>query len=242
MADQAIYKVLSEIMAEIGPIAKGKQNQQQGYKFRGIDDVYNHLQPLLAKHCVTTVPEVLTVEREARQTSKGSNLYFTLLTVRYTFYACDGSSVSAVVAGEGMDSADKSASKAMSGAHKYALFQVFCIPTDSLEDADHTTPQPTVGAQKPKPKPKATDDIRDKVLKITNSYSTKLADIEAIPHVRNHVTKHIPDLEKELVGAGANDDQIEWAVTRFKKAGEKRVIEINDKLVAPEEKTVEEEF
>jgi hypothetical protein len=36
--------------------------------------------------------------------------------MRYTLYATDGSSVSAVVIGEGMDSADKSSNKAMAVA------------------------------------------------------------------------------------------------------------------------------
>ena len=35
-----IYKKLAQIMSEVDPIAKGKTNQQQGYKFRGIDDLY----------------------------------------------------------------------------------------------------------------------------------------------------------------------------------------------------------
>ena len=60
--------------------------------------------------------------------------------MKYTFYAEDGSSVSAVVQGEGMDSADKSSNKAMSVAFKYACFQVLCIPTEEMKDPDAETP------------------------------------------------------------------------------------------------------
>jgi hypothetical protein len=56
--------------------------------------------------------------------------------MKYTFYAKDGSSISAVVIGEGMDSGDKASNKAMAVALKYALLQVFCIPTEDTKDPD----------------------------------------------------------------------------------------------------------
>lgn len=58
------------------------------------------------------------------------------MKVKYTFYAEDGTSVTATVTGEGMDSGDKSLNKAMSIAFKYACFQVFCIPTEEMVDPD----------------------------------------------------------------------------------------------------------
>ena len=36
-----------------------------------------------------------------------------------------------------MDSGDKSTNKAMAVAHKYALLQTFCIPTEEIKDPDH---------------------------------------------------------------------------------------------------------
>ena len=40
-----------------------------------------------------------------------------------------------------MDSGDKATNKAMAIAMKYALFQVFCIPTDEMKDPDSETPE-----------------------------------------------------------------------------------------------------
>jgi len=130
---------------------------------------------------------------------------------------------------------------ALTYARRYG-YSMLAIATDDDDDGNGASGKSKKPESKPSPKPNPADDTRDKVLKIVNSYSVNVAMVDNIPHTRNYVNKHIPDLEKELVEAGANDDQIEWAVTRFKKAGEKRVMEINDKLVAPEEKTVEEEF
>ena len=134
-----IYALMGKVMAEVGAIGKDSTNQQQGFRYRGIDSVYNALNPLLAKHGIFMAPEVLDKTREERTNSKGTVLAFTCLRIRYTFWAPDGSSVSCVVEGEGMDSGDKSSNKAMAIAHKYALLQTFCIPTEEQKDPDAET-------------------------------------------------------------------------------------------------------
>ena len=136
-----IYQSINAIMAECPVIAKAQQNKQQGFMYRGVDVVMNVFQPLLAKYKVFVVPEVLETIREDRQTKSGGNLIYTILKVRYTFFAEDGSYISATVQGEGMDSADKSGNKAMSVAFKYAMFQVFCIPTEEMRDPDAESPE-----------------------------------------------------------------------------------------------------
>ena len=79
-----------------------------------------------------------------RQTKSGSNIYVTSLTVTYRFLHADGSYVDVgPVVGEGMDSADKSTSKALAIAHKYALFQTFTIPT-LFTDPDAESHESTV--------------------------------------------------------------------------------------------------
>ena len=131
-----IYKAINSILEEVGAIGKDKVNKIQNFKFRGIDDVMNTLHPLLAKHKVFVTPEVLEQSREERTTKNGGNLIFSICKIRYTFYTEDGSSVQATVIGEGMDSSDKATNKAMAIAFKYALFQVFCIPTEEMKDPD----------------------------------------------------------------------------------------------------------
>lgn len=141
-----IYESICAIMADCPAIAKAQKNNQQGFMYRGVDVVMNVFQPLLAKYHVFVVPEVLESIREDRQTKNGGNLIYTILKVRYTFFAEDGTYVTAVVQGEGMDSADKSGNKAMSVAFKYAMFQVFCIPTEEMKDPDAESPEESVPA------------------------------------------------------------------------------------------------
>lgn len=139
-----IYGAINAIMAEVGAVGKDKKNAQQGFMYRGIDDVMNALQPALVKHGVFVSPEILESTREERVSKQGSNLIYSVCKIKYTFFATDGTSVSATVIGEGMDSGDKATNKAMSIAFKYACFQVFCIPTEEMKDPDSETPPASV--------------------------------------------------------------------------------------------------
>lgn len=151
-----IYAAINGIMNEIGVIGKTSKNQQQGFMYRGVDAVMNALQPALVKHKVCVVPEVLEHKREERVTGKGGNLIYSVLKVKYTFCAEDGSTVSATVIGEGMDSGDKASNKAMSVAFKYACFQVLCIPTEEMKDPDSETPPESL----PKPTPAQLEELQ----------------------------------------------------------------------------------
>lgn len=131
-----IFKAMAAVMADMEAIGKDQKNQQQGFKYRGIDQVYNALHPLLAKHKIFTTPEVLEKQRDERVNKNGTVLAFVSLRIKYTFWCEDGSSVSCIVEGEGMDSGDKASNKAMAIGHKYALLQTFCIPTEDMDDPD----------------------------------------------------------------------------------------------------------
>ena len=45
-----IFQSITKIMEEVPAIGKNKKNIQQNFMFRGIDDVMNTFQPLLAKY------------------------------------------------------------------------------------------------------------------------------------------------------------------------------------------------
>ena len=136
-----IFSLIPKIMAQVGAIEKNRTNTQQGsgYKFRGIDDVYAALQPVLSQNGVFFVPEVLEQFREERTSKSGGQLLYTVLKIKFTFFAPDGSSVPAVVIGEAMDSGDKSANKAQSAGLKVACLQLFCVPTEEPKDTEYET-------------------------------------------------------------------------------------------------------
>ena len=137
-----VYQAINAVQAELAKagITKDKRNQQQGYNFRGIDDVYNALSPLLAKHGLCILPRILTRDVQERQTQKGGVLFYVTVEAEFDFVAAeDGSTHVVRTFGEAMDSADKATNKAMSAAYKYAAFQAFAIPTEADNDADSHT-------------------------------------------------------------------------------------------------------
>lgn len=137
-----VYKAIIAVLKDCKAIGKNQKNAAQGYSFRGIDDFYNEMHDLFAKHELFVVPQILDLRREERQGKSGGLLIWTVLRIKFTFTASDGSKVEAETIGEAMDSGDKGANKAMSAALKYLLTQTFLVPTDDLEDADSNTPPP----------------------------------------------------------------------------------------------------
>lgn len=140
METPMIYSAIIDAMGQVSAIAKGKRNSTQGFSYRGIDDVMNELHPILAKCGIFIVPTVLDEQRSTGTTLKGGNIFYTRQKIQFKFYAKDGSSIEAVVIGEAMDSGDKASNKALSVGLKYALLQVFCIPTEEEKDTDAESP------------------------------------------------------------------------------------------------------
>jgi hypothetical protein len=140
-----IYKRLNKLMADIPPMPKDQENKDQHFVFRGIDAIYDTLWPLLVKHAIFVTPVVEKVHTEEYQTSRGTVMHRTILTVAHRFYTTDGSYVTATTAGEAADAGDKSTAKAMSNAFKYALFEVLCIPI-GVKDADAENPEGSASA------------------------------------------------------------------------------------------------
>lgn len=136
-----IHKAILGVMTKMKAVGKDSNNAQQNFKYRGIDAVYNEMHKLMAAEGIYNVGKVLDKVRGELTTKNGAKMNWTSLTVEYTFYAADGSSVSTQAAGKGSDALDKDESKAMAMCHKYALFQMFMIPTDDGDAGEQTTTQ-----------------------------------------------------------------------------------------------------
>lgn len=137
-----VYTAIAQVMAAMATagIAKARTNEQQGFAFRGIDDVYNSLAAKLAATHLCIIPRVVSRTVTERATRNGGALFSVVVDVEYDIVsALDGSKHTARVCGEAMDSGDKASNKAMSAAYKYLALQTFCIPTVGDNDADATT-------------------------------------------------------------------------------------------------------
>lgn len=148
-----VYKAINAVqlaLSKVG-IAKDKKNLQgSGYMFRGIDDVYNTLSPLLAEHGLCILPRMIARELVERQSRAGGALFYVTVEAEFDFVSAeDGSKHVVRTFGEAMDSGDKATNKAMSAAYKYAAFQAFAIPTMGDNDADSQTHEVTHIAGRP---------------------------------------------------------------------------------------------
>lgn len=153
-----VYQAIADVQGELATvgIAKSRRNTQgSGYNFRGIDDVYAALSPLLAKHKLVVVPRITQREVIERQSRSGGALFYVTVHAEFDFVsALDGTTHTAATFGEAMDSGDKATNKAMSAAYKYAAFMTFAIPTEGDNDTENATHEvaaarPTTGETPP---------------------------------------------------------------------------------------------
>jgi hypothetical protein len=142
--DMSVYKGIAEVTRLMGKdgIGKDRKNAQQGYSFRGIDDIYNALNGCLVAANLCIIPRIISREVAERQSKNGGTLFYVTVHAEYDIVsAVDGSKHTASAYGEAMDSADKATNKATSAAYKYLAMQLFCIPTEGDNDADAHTPE-----------------------------------------------------------------------------------------------------
>ncbi len=150
-----VEKVYSAIAAVAGALSKkgiekDQKNAMQNYEFRGIDDLYNVLGPILAEHKLCILPRVLGRETIEGTTKKGGVSFHTILDVEFDLVSAEDGSCHAVrTQGESIDTSDKSVNKALIAAYKYLAFIMFCIPVKGMADADRDTPEiePTASPQ-----------------------------------------------------------------------------------------------
>lgn len=136
-----VHQAMAAVMADVPAIAKNQKNIQQGYAARSVDDIYDALHGLFAKHGLFCLPRAGTApgefERDWVSSKKGTQMCHVWQVVYFDFYSVDGTGPLTMSArSEGRDAADKACNKAGSGAHKYALIQAFQIPVTGDTDPD----------------------------------------------------------------------------------------------------------
>lgn len=133
--NQKLVKVAQRIAQE--GIGKTRKNSQQGYNFRGVDEVMNAFSPILAEEGLYMRPAFSEREVVERASKNGGVLFSVSLKGEFTFSDDSGDTVTVgPFYGEAMDSADKATNKAMAVAFKYAMFQTFCVPLEGVTGGD----------------------------------------------------------------------------------------------------------
>lgn len=156
----AVTSAILAVMEDLSRVGIGKDrtNQQQNFKYRGIDDLRNTLAPILVKHKLLILPRVMEREISERESRQGGALFSVVLKVEYEFLCVldDSAKLVGPFYGEAMDSGDKATNKALSVTYKYMCIDTFCIPTEGEEvanDPDATAGHDVVPTPEPPPPP-----------------------------------------------------------------------------------------
>lgn len=149
---QARINAAMRDIASIG-IAKTKTADMGNtkYQFRGVEQAMNEMSPIMVNHGITVCArysDLQLIERVKGDPKDAKSTRFVILKGSFTFSAPDDSHVIAEAYGEAMDSGDKAVIKAQSVSFRTALFQLFVVPTMSMDtELDHEDGADESGAE-----------------------------------------------------------------------------------------------
>lgn len=135
-AGKLIYPAMIHAMRLVKAVGKEGWNDQQKYKFRGIDGVLDAVGPALRAAGIFVTSEIIEITYRDTRTTQDKPTREVTTRIRYTFHAADGSSITTEVAGESLDQSDKGTAKAFSVALRIALLQTLALPTQDATTDD----------------------------------------------------------------------------------------------------------
>jgi len=227
-----VYAKIAAVQSELAKvgISKSRRNQQgSGYNFRGIDEVYNTLSPIMADQGLCILPRILGRMLTERSAKSGGTLFYVVVEAEFDFVSADDGSTHTVrTFGEAMDSGDKATNKAMSAAYKYAALMTFAIPTEGDNDADATTHEVAPAKREPakqEAKPALVSDVQWAIIADLISQTNtdakafcahyKIASVKELPAdrfdaARKQLNGKLAKIAAELEAAKNGDDAIQY--------------------------------
>lgn len=126
----SVHEAWTMVMRQVTSVGKGDFNEQQGFRFRGIDSVLNAVGPALREHGVRVTPDkILDIQTTEYATSRGSRMVNRCITIRWKVTGPAGDDFFGESIGEAADAGDKSMSKAQSVAYRMFLIEALSLPT-----------------------------------------------------------------------------------------------------------------
>jgi hypothetical protein len=147
-----IYQRISAVMADTELLLKEDKKVNNQYTFISHDAVTENLQPLLIKHGIVWIPDVVSHLQDGNRTE---------VLILNTFINIDNPEdrITFKSFGYGIDAQDKGPGKAVSYAVKYAALKLFVWPTGDDNEKDNADHKP--GKTQQKVSPKVQEDLDD---------------------------------------------------------------------------------
>lgn len=208
-----IHEAINGVMEEVGYVKKSR-SAGVNYSFAGESALIAALRPAMVEHGIYMhVAKIESVTRENITTKSGTQMVNTLISaiIRFT-HSTSGTSIDSASTGEGFDSGDKSANKAMTGLYKYAMRQTFCIETSDDPDKHSEERKPVEKGKPPQsePAPKVTNEIITAAEWDNFTALVKKADDAGIKH---------PAYDRAKMDAGRLNGVSNWIKQELEKAG-----------------------
>jgi hypothetical protein len=170
-------------------IGKTKENKDQKYKFRGIDDVRNVLAPLMDECKLVIIPKMKARSEKERTTKSGGFALQVVVEIDFHFISrVDGSEIVVPMSNEAVDYSDKATNKAISQAYKTVCINTFNIPTEGEEDTDDDKKKDLRGSKR------TTHASREACDKFVEDYLRAVAGAETRHALRDVGTVHATTL------------------------------------------------
>lgn len=152
-----LFKKMSQVLAEVGRVAKLGENKEQGYPFMREADLLDEVRPLLGKHGIAFFPTVVdSRQRTGRTARSGAQETITKVCLQTAFCCTDtGAMLISTWHGEASDFGDKSYWKAYTGTLKYAHFKTWMVSSgDDPENDDPNAPREFQQEEPRRPQPR----------------------------------------------------------------------------------------
>ena len=121
----ALVSAIGAVMGEVGYVRGTGKNSHHRYNYTSDEDLAAAVQPALVKHGVAILPVACQLDRSGDRC---------VIVQTWRVAHSSGEWMQIEIAGEGVDKQDKGTAKALTGARKYLLRLLFCIPTgDDIE-------------------------------------------------------------------------------------------------------------
>lgn len=137
---EGLYARMLAITAAIGKVKKAGKNTNQNYTYVTEADIKEAARQAMIDYGVYMVTSVKSYEVQEYKSGSGNTRLLAYVTISVVFRSVDDQAQSIPVeyVGCGADGSDKAVNKAITSAVKYALMQMFLIPTgDEVEKDDH---------------------------------------------------------------------------------------------------------
>lgn len=145
----SVGEAVARVASEVGAINKDETNKEQGFKFRSIEAITDKVRPLLARHGVVIVPNVVSFDYSEQVSKGGARGIRCVANMAYQIVGPDGSWITGGMLGEAVDYGDKSTSKAVQMAFKYFLTELLTIGSGDAEADLHTPDLGMAAASEP---------------------------------------------------------------------------------------------